>query len=69
MALRDVISLLDEIMDLNEFDPAPTRKLKPGFKPKPNKKKPMHHPMSNKVGASTTAPTRKVPSHLLPKSK
>jgi hypothetical protein len=68
--LRDLISELDAHFDetnLDEFDPTPTRKLPAGFKPKA-KKKFTHHPMHNKTGASTTAPTRKVPAHMLPKS-
>lgn len=64
MKLRDLIS--EMAAHLGEWDNA-TKKLAPGFKPKAAKK-PMHHPMHNKVGPSTTAPTRKVAPGQLPKS-
>lgn len=65
---RQTVSMLEAVRaelesdlgDLVEFDPTPTRKLPPGFKPKAKNKKPEYHPMHNKVGPSTTAPTRKV---------
>lgn len=73
MTLRDLIEELDAAMGEADAEEAaePTRKVpalqKPGWHPK--KKKFMHHPMHNKSGPSTTAPTRKVPASSLPRSR
>jgi hypothetical protein len=70
MKLRDLIHEMS--MHLGEWDNA-TKKMAPGFKPK--MAKPGTHTSRqtgkayNKSGASTTAPTRKVPPGQLPKSR
>lgn len=61
MSLRTWVLRLEAAVEAIE----PTRKLPTNWKP--DVKAPMHHPMHNKVGASTTAPTRKVAAKDLPK--
>lgn len=73
MSIRNLVLRMEEMLDSLREDAEPTKKLPAKFTPKtkhsPGVGQPGHvTPLANKVGASTTAPTKKVASKDLPQS-